>query len=91
MLHIAVFLADHIHMCLKDNALVLLVARCGRLAHDDIHCLIDGIFDMVLAGKILQPLRDTLLVFGGARNLVYLGEDVEYFARFEVIHVLFRF
>ena len=78
MLHVAVLLANHVHMSLQDDAFVILVAGCGRYAHDDVHRLIGYTLDAVLRSKRLQPLTDSLLVLRGTRNLAYLRKNLKY-------------
>ena len=52
MLHVFVLLANHIHVCLENNAFVVLVAWGGRDTHDDIEGFVLIALNVVLLGKI---------------------------------------
>ena len=50
--HVTVFLADHVHMGLKDDALVLLVTRSGRHSHNHVQGLVADALYTVPGSKI---------------------------------------
>ena len=80
---IAVLLTDHIHMCLEDDTLAVLVTRCSGDTHYDVHRLIGDTLDTMGSGERLQPAADLLLVFGGTGDFAYFSKDVKYF----LIHI----
>ena len=88
MLYIAVLLTYHIHVRLKDDALMVFVSGRRGYTHDDIHRFIRYALDMMRSCKILQPLTDSLLVFRRTRHLIDLRKDLKNCFRF---HIFFRF
>ena len=77
VLHVSVFLRHHIHVRLKDHALMVLIAGGSRHTHDDVHRLIHHTLDTMLRCKIMQPLTDALFVFGRTRYFADLCKDVK--------------
>ncbi len=77
MLHVSVFLCDHVHVGLQDDAFMVFVARRSRYTHDDIHGFVRHIFDTVSSSEIAQPFTDLFLVFRGSRYFADLREDVK--------------
>ena len=75
-LHIAVLLADHIHMRLQDNRWTRLITRCGGLTHHDITYLIALPLDIVTLRKLNQKLNHTLLLL---RWAWHSGEGIKLF------------
>ena len=73
-LHIAVLLANHIHMRLQDNRWARLITRRCRLTHHDITYLIALPLDIVGLRKLNQKLNHTLLLL---RWAWYSGEGIK--------------
>ena len=82
--HVAVLLANHIHVRLKDHSLVIFISWCSRHAHNDVHRLIGYTLDTMLRRPSLQPAANFLLMFGRTRHLTNLRKDLKY--SFAFIH-----
>ena len=71
-LHIDKFVAHHIHMTLQDDGLALFHALGGRLADDDIACLINFRVESVALTPVTEIVDHLLFALGRTRNFVNL-------------------
>lgn len=69
-LHIDELVADHVHVALQDDAGLVLHARRGGLADDDVASLIDLGLQAALLTECFQVLDHLLLVLGRTGNCV---------------------
>ena len=60
--------ADHIHMCLQDNARGLFVSGCGILFHDHIADLVPDTAQTVTYCPVAQVFGDLLFMVRGSWN-----------------------
>ena len=72
-----VLLADHVHVALDDNGLVVLIALGGRSEEDDVVQLVLDIADALLFGKGDQIIGDDLGVAGAVGHGAQLLEIAE--------------
>ena len=77
VLHVSVFLCDHVHVGLQNDAFMVFVARRRGYAHDDVHGFVGHTLDTVRSSEIAQPFTDLFLVFRGARHFADLRENVK--------------